>query len=121
MLIPHLWAQTIWHRAQRDVLVRQTRRETRWRWAGVAAVVLLIVASGMAIYRTQFSPEEEVVVANPGSRVTKRTLAGQRSDFALPDGSHVWLNAESTLQLEDISFGKNFSHQLHDDTVNLIF
>ena len=64
---------------------------TRWRWLKVAAVVSLLLVAGLLVtrYYTQPFPYENATVTT--------TLKGQRTHITLPDGSTVWLNADSKL------------------------
>ncbi|SKC83272.1 FecR family protein [Ohtaekwangia koreensis] len=62
-------------------------------WKVAAAVALLLISSFLA-YQYQDSLRELV---DPVKMVTVHNPAGKRSKILLPDGTTVWLNAESTL------------------------
>ncbi|WKN45620.1 FecR family protein [Tunicatimonas pelagia] len=58
----------------------------------IAAAVLVIILASAALWPTWFtSAQSEVAV----SQIEKSTLPGQRTRFQLPDGTKVYLNADS--------------------------
>lgn len=88
----------IWKRAIGTASKVNFYHESAWQyWAKFAAVVLLFIVFATTVYflphiirlENEVSLENDtIIITNPG---------GQRSMFNLPDGSVVWLNAESTL------------------------
>lgn len=71
-----------------------------WKLLKVAAVITLLLVSGLIFfhYRKQlFSDVTAKTEINP---------KGKRSKFTLPDGSQVWLNADSKLSYSD-AFGED--------------
>jgi ferric-dicitrate binding protein FerR (iron transport regulator) len=76
-------------------------------WIGVSAIAAAVVI-GFACWII-FQPESEAgSPAAPGLASNKniiKTKAGQRRKMILPDGTQVWLNAESTLEY-NAAYGK---------------
>lgn len=71
----------------------------RWRTAGVAAAVLVLISSAIAGYRYFQAGRPSVTVYNTGK--------GETRHIRLPDGSDVTLNAGSTLKVpESLSSGE---------------
>jgi ferric-dicitrate binding protein FerR (iron transport regulator) len=68
-----------------------------WRWAAVACIPLLIGLSVGLLFNNRSLPDGTTCISY-------RTQNG-KSFITLPDGSHVWLNANSSLDMP-ISFGK---------------
>ena len=66
---------------------RQTNRTYTWYWA--AAVALLLLSAWALLYSIQ-----------PGQQVVE-TAYGETQQIALSDGTHVMLNAHSTLSYQD--------------------
>jgi transmembrane sensor len=62
-----------------------------------AAAVILVILS-VAIYRFNLQPIETSADTSPVPVIQKVNPPGQKSRVHLPDGSIVWLNAESELQ-----------------------
>ena len=81
--------------------IRQDKSEHRtliksaWKLSKVAAV-LVIVAVGT--YIAVANGEKINNLLNPVTYTTHNTQEGKRSNFLLPDGSKVWLNANSELK-----------------------
>ncbi|MDR1156471.1 MAG: FecR domain-containing protein [Bacteroidales bacterium] len=74
---------------------RKPRRLYRWRYAAVAASVAFLLAAGyLTVSRERAEVQPHVL-----------TTEGERKEFLLPDGSSVWLNAESRLLYTD-AFGR---------------
>ncbi len=74
----------------------------------VAASLLLIVAFSMILYQlTQLQEQAVVSETNEVKVIQKENPKGQKSNFKLPDGTNVWLNAKSS-----ISFPQKFSDSI---------
>ncbi len=98
-------AEKIWKRALGSASKANFYHEIAWQyWAKIAAVVLLFIGSATTLYfLTDFdSAENEVSLEN--DTIIKTNPGGQKSRFNLPDGSVVWLNAESTLRYKTSDF-----------------
>ncbi|UCS92027.1 FecR domain-containing protein [Echinicola marina] len=91
----------IWEKYLRDAPNESTKRWNirRISYGLVASLVTILVLS--LIF---FSKQEVVVQPTSVAMVDKMNPLGQKSQFQLPDGSKVWLNADSK-----ISFPENFS------------
>lgn len=91
--------------AAREPVVRPLRivpvasTESRWRrrlrgaMAGLAAAAVVAVAVGAVTWRQHATAS----ASRPGREYA--TTRGQRAEFLLADGTRVWLNADSRLQL----------------------
>ncbi len=77
------------------------RRLVRWtsRVAGVAAVSACLVLLGAGMYRWWSSSAADV--QEQPTRFVLATTSGSPGEFELPDGSHLWLNADSRLEYTD--------------------
>jgi transmembrane sensor len=71
-------------------VVQLTPRVPYWR---MAAAVLLLASIGIALYVSNFNPFQHAVPYS--EHVTEK---GQRLALTLPDGSSVWLNADTKLR-----------------------
>jgi ferric-dicitrate binding protein FerR (iron transport regulator) len=88
---PHLM-ERIRHASEPE---RKKYRLYRWKYAAVAASVAFLLVSGYwAVSRQQPEVQTHVLMTE-----------GERKQFLLPDGSSVWLNAESRLTYADV-FGR---------------
>jgi transmembrane sensor len=65
--------------------------------AKVAASLLILFTAGYFIHTYKNQPENITVQAEM-QLITKENPAGQKSKLFLPDGTNVWLNAESSVQ-----------------------
>ncbi|HVU56666.1 MAG TPA: FecR domain-containing protein [Puia sp.] len=72
------------------------RRRRRWGW--VAAAVLILCGTGALLYHKDGS---EVVA----SLMEKHNAKGTKSIIQLPDGSKIWLNADSKLRYPEVFKG----------------
>ncbi|MBK8878171.1 MAG: FecR domain-containing protein [Haliscomenobacter sp.] len=70
-------------------------RPRRW-WAAAASIAFLLLAAWWQISRQRTSMEEKDWIAI-------QTASGERQEVALPDGSTVWLNENTTL-----TYARNF-------------
>jgi ferric-dicitrate binding protein FerR (iron transport regulator) len=61
-----------------------------WRWAAAAAIAGLVLASAWVGY-------EKNLFGNRISLIEKKNAKGVRSTIELPDGSKIWLNADSRI------------------------
>ncbi len=71
----------------------QPRRTIAWRTGMAAALALMLVAGGVLYFQRRQPPAVSQV-----AWVQKQTSAKQRLKLTLPDGSRVWLNANSRLE-----------------------
>lgn len=78
------------------------RRLVRWtsRVAGVVAVSACLVLFGAGMYRWWSSSSSSDGQEQP-TRFVLATTTGSPGEFELPDGSHLWLNADSRLEYTD--------------------
>jgi len=63
-----------------------------------AAAILIIPLLAYSVYLTFKTPDKKQVAATRAVWQTIKTAAGMQSEFTLPDGSRVWLNACSQLE-----------------------
>jgi ferric-dicitrate binding protein FerR (iron transport regulator) len=89
----------------RNERVVYTRQPTRTRpnfapwWWAAAAVFIVVLAIGI---HTRFSSKQETPLAvQSPAVVVKENPRGQKTKAFLPDGSIVWLNAESSLMFPE--------------------
>ncbi len=78
--------------------------KTLYRMAAV--ITLLVLGSIGIIYLTPENPEQQLVVQVP-AMLEKSNPAGQKLSLKLPDGSQVFLNAESSIR-----YPENFSDSM---------
>lgn len=83
-----LWARMEQRMKKREPFVKFRRTTLRW-YSGVAAVLLFLLLFSGAYVMAEWQKASSVVL-------TYSSLNG-KSKVVLPDGSHVWLNAGSTL------------------------
>ncbi len=83
----------------------------RWKYKMVAAAVFLVVASLSLYFITgnTGAPQQWVDQAPAKSRNEVSTQPGSHSKVVLPDGSRVWLNAQSRLE-----YDKNFDQGIRE-------
>jgi ferric-dicitrate binding protein FerR (iron transport regulator) len=74
------------------------------RWMKVAAAVLILLGVGAIVYLRQPVRTEVAAVA---SLMEKRNAKGTKSIIQLPDGSKIWLNADSKLKYPEVFKGGN--------------
>lgn len=73
------------------------KMNSRKRWVGIAASLVVLLAASFLINRLFFAKVE---------LITAHTGASERQEVVLPDGSQVWLNEQSTLV-----YAKEFSKE----------
>lgn len=64
-----------------------------------AAIFLLLATFSVVLYKLNENPEKAKAIAY--SEIVKENQKGQRSKLQLPDGSIVWLNAESQVRYQE--------------------
>jgi transmembrane sensor len=92
-----------WDTPQSDIELSPPRRKKRFLLP--ALVMIILVATGIYI----FYPSQKAVVVEPPVASTKGEVStnnGARTKISLPDGTQVWLNAESNISWEN-PFNKN--------------
>jgi len=72
-------------------------------WLKVAAAVLILVGTGTALY---LGRQKSVESAPLASLMEKHNAKGTRSIIQLPDGSKIWLNADSKLRYPEVFKGR---------------
>lgn len=71
----------------------------RYYYSVVAASIVLLIMVGYFAYQKQKNKIELAAVAT--REITKSNPKGQKSKIFLPDGSIIWLNAESTVNYNE--------------------
>ncbi|MEQ9441319.1 MAG: FecR domain-containing protein [Cyclobacteriaceae bacterium] len=96
-VIAHLWYEGV---------EKEKHRHIDWGYyLKIAAVILVVLASGIIFYRVSIvSPQASV---EPLALIIKDNPSGQKTKVALPDGSVVWLNGASK-----ISYLPNFNDSI---------
>lgn len=89
-----------WSQVDGKIRIREarTRRTTNLLYAASGIAATLLIVSGLAFYLGYFSSAKNII--------TVATAYGSRSEVVLPDGSHVKLNAGSTLEYHYEKFSK---------------
>ena len=109
----HLSKPVLQYEEEGDVVLPEEKplvqlRSRRWGWvAGVAACLLV----GVFI----FSNRTERLSANKEAQNTITTKRGSKSKVQLPDGSEVWLNADSKITYKENFQGQNREVQLEGE------
>jgi ferric-dicitrate binding protein FerR (iron transport regulator) len=92
-------SERIWNEAihgKTDLFYKRERSSIfhyQHHWLKLAAIVLLVIGLPLFIFTyTQLEQPSSVAEVTP---IEKKTTIGQKSKILLPDGSIVWLNAES--------------------------
>jgi transmembrane sensor len=76
------------------------------RWAKIAAVFSLLLVSALLISYWNFGSEKVEFIGTTPWEI-KNNKRGERSEFLLPDGSHVHLNYESQIRFP-LEFDENY-------------
>ena len=79
--------------------VKPSIRKRLYKFAAVAAAIALIVTIGWQLWKK----EAPVLVSKPNIFSTRN---GSRSKIQMPDGTQVWLNAGSSLQYDNDTYGE---------------
>jgi transmembrane sensor len=102
--------KNVWHRIQKQVYAEESlgnkgriRTLLSGKWA-VAASLLLLVGAGASFYFYQRGTSP-LALSNKPTTNHVATQAGSRTKLELPDGTQVWLNANSQLVYGGKSFG----------------
>ena len=80
---------------RQDKSERRTLVKSAWKLGKVAAVLAIVIAGS---YIAISNGEKINNLLNPVTYTAHNTQEGKRSNFLLPDGSKVWLNANSELK-----------------------
>jgi transmembrane sensor len=83
-----------------DSLMRNKVRKFQFRFAQIAAMLLIALIAGFSI---AYFVSERNISKNKVAWFETHVTRGEKSQLILPDGSKVWLNSEST-----ISYPNNF-------------
>jgi transmembrane sensor len=94
--------------AQESVFVKPLRKKW-WFWMAAAASFIGFIGW---LFVTQFS-KEPVIAAELLTKNEVTTARGKREKLVLPDGTNVWLNAESKIE-----YGKDFNKTNRDITLS---
>lgn len=79
--------------------VRTTMWDSIYQYWRVAAILVIILAGSILFQQFNQDDHHEVAVEVPTwELITKSTNYGEKLNFALPDGTLVWLNAGSSLE-----------------------
>ncbi len=80
---------------QRIILTEEKSRSISYLWKGIAAAILVLVVAVFVLINIQKKIPAELVHS---IQMKEKTIpAGQKMKVFLPDGSTVWLNAESSI------------------------
>ena len=82
---------------------KKSRRSNIYEFLWVAAGITLLFLTGY-FFRDSIMPNSPYTETKTIEKITRANPPGQKSTITLPDGSTVWLNAESS-----ISFAKSFA------------
>lgn len=91
---------------------RPSVRKQLWYWAAAAAVLVLSIAFWPAKSNTEEKPAVSMLPKSPEANQVS-TRSGSRSKIQLPDGTQVWLNADSRL-----TYGNDFGAKTRDVTLS---
>ena len=92
----------VWNRIQQNVYVgehRKGRMVTLARWSAAAAVV------GLAVGAWFLKPHRSIAPMQTQTLNQVATQAGSKTRVELPDGTQVWLNANSQINYSAAAFG----------------
>ena len=88
---------------QEEIPVRRIRFSPFWRWAGAAAVLLLIAAAGFTFH---FTKEVKSLAQTDTTQLLHRQNGkATKAVIELADGSKIWLNADSKLTYPEVFNG----------------
>lgn len=92
-----------WAQPGESARIRTLNRPVVWLWA--ATIAFLVVATAFFVgYKNTFRPESQPLAQE--NLMEKVIPAGKKSFLILPDGSKVWLNADSKLKYPVAFSGK---------------
>lgn len=80
---------------QKIILTEEKTRSISYLWKGIAAAVIIFAVAVFAL--RNIDKREETQIVKSGTMHQKTLPSGQKMKIFLPDGSTVWLNAESTI------------------------
>lgn len=72
-----------------------------WFWKVAAAILILIIPVNYVFFQGETVQEQAPI----SKQIVKENPTGQKSQIHLPDGSSVWLNAESSIVFDQHLFG----------------
>ncbi|SFE80562.1 FecR family protein [Chitinophaga sp. CF118] len=88
------------HASGNDIPVKRIRFTAVWKWAGVAAAVLLIAGIGFT-YRFTTTVKQEAL-ADTAQWLNRQNGKATKAIIELADGSKIWLNADSKLTYPEV-------------------
>lgn len=86
-----------------ELPVQEKKSIHPYRWLRVAAIFLILAAGSITYWKYSSRPEIPALA----SLMEKKNAKGTRSIIQLPDGSKIWLNADSKLRYPEAFKGKN--------------
>lgn len=89
-----------------SILTRTEVKRSNYQWIKIAAVILILIVSSIAIIKIK-APHQAGEVAQ--EMVEKETMLGMKSEITLSDGTIIILNSESK-----ITYLPNFTNQSRD-------
>jgi ferric-dicitrate binding protein FerR (iron transport regulator) len=100
------------HPAPTSSSKRPAVRKQLWYWAAAAAVLVLSIAFWPAKSNNDEKPAVSMLPKSPEANQVS-TRPGSRTKIQLPDGTQVWLNADSRL-----TYGNDFGAKTRDVTLS---
>ncbi|MDH6342580.1 transmembrane sensor [Parabacteroides sp. PFB2-12] len=115
-LIDDAEMESAWNRFEKRTKIQKGSSQplslSRFSFLRIAASILLLLAVGYAGYLLGSREEEPVIVYNH-----LLTGADGKGEYTLPDGSTVWLNANSVLKYPEVFTGEKRTVQLEGEAL----
>lgn len=110
-VVRKLFDITIWQTQSKSAVKPKERKSIRWIYTEALKIAAILIF-GIVISKYFISRNTR---ENSSAMQTMHVPAGQRAEITLADGTHVWLNAQSTLNFPAVFTGNTREVQLNGE------